>query len=119
MAGHWPILYMGAYNASKHAVAAYTEVLHHENRDSGVRVVCVCPPIVATPLLDQAQQTTWPRLFDLFAPITPESVVDAVERGLKGRKLWIFPGPMTPMSYRLRRWIPRLLWRIVHWVEKR
>ncbi|MGB1905738.1 MAG: SDR family NAD(P)-dependent oxidoreductase [Spongiibacter sp.] len=118
MAGHWPILYMGAYNASKHAVAAYTEVLYHETRNSGVRIVCVCPPIVATPLLEQARDC-WPKIFDVFPPITPEDVLDAIERKLKGKGLWVFPGPMTATSWRLRRWIPGLVWKIVHRIEKR
>jgi NAD(P)-dependent dehydrogenase (short-subunit alcohol dehydrogenase family) len=118
MAGHWPILYMGAYNAAKHAVTAYTEVLFHETRNSGVRIVCVCPPIVATPLLDQAKSTVWPKIFDVFPPIKAECVLDAIERGLKGKKLWVFPGPMTAMSWRLRRWIPSTLWWTVHQVEK-
>ena len=119
MAGHWPIMFMGAYNASKHAVTAHTEVLYHETRGRGVRIVCVCPPIVATPLLEQARQC-WPKLFDIFPPITPESVINAVERKLRRRNgLWVFPGPMTAMSYRLRRWMPNTLWQLVHFVEKR
>jgi len=118
MAGHWPVIYMGAYNASKHAVTAFTEVLHHETRGTGVRIVCVCPPIVATPLLDQAKSSTWPKLFDVFPPISPEEVLDAIERGLKGKGLWIFPGPMTRMSWWLRRWFPGLMWAAVHRVEK-
>jgi NAD(P)-dependent dehydrogenase (short-subunit alcohol dehydrogenase family) len=118
MAGHWPILYMGAYNAAKHAVAAYTEVLYHETRGSGVRIVCVCPPIVATPLLNQAKSTVWPKIFDIFPPITPECVLDNIERVLKGKKLWVFPGPMTALSWRLRRWMPNTLWWAVHRVEK-
>ncbi|SFG91158.1 SDR family oxidoreductase [Pseudomonas sp. NFACC45] len=118
MAGHWPIIYMGAYNAAKHAVTAYTEVLFHETRNSGVRIVCVCPPIVATPLLDQAKSTVWPKIFDVFPPITAEVVLNKIERVLKGNKLWVFPGPMTAMSWRLRRWMPNILWWTVHQVEK-
>ena len=119
MAGHWPVIYMGAYNASKHAVTAFTEVLHHETRDSGVRVICVCPPIVATPLLDQARASTWPKLFDVFPPIKPDLVIDSIERALKGKGLWAFPGPMTRLSWWLRRWIPGVLWWTVHRVEAR
>lgn len=119
MAGHWPVIYMGAYNASKHAVTAFTEVLHHETRGSGVRVICVCPPIVATPLLDQARASTWPKLFDVFPPIKPEVVIDSIERALKGKGLWVFPGPMTRLSWWLRRWIPGVMWWTVHQVEKR
>ena len=120
MAGHWPIMYMGAYNAAKHAVAAFAEVLYHETRHSGVRTICVCPPIVATPLLKQAKDTKWPKLFDLFPPLDPQTVLDAVNKSLvKKRGLWVFPGPMTRASWLLRRWCPSLLWKMVHWAEKK
>ncbi|MDH5737670.1 MAG: SDR family oxidoreductase [Gammaproteobacteria bacterium] len=64
LAGWVPILYMAAYNASKFAVVAFTEILHHETRDTNVKVICVCPPPVKTPLLDQARETVWPKVFD-------------------------------------------------------
>jgi NAD(P)-dependent dehydrogenase (short-subunit alcohol dehydrogenase family) len=64
MAGWLPILLSGAYNASKFAVVAFTEVLYHENRDSGVRFACVCPPVTATPLLEQGRATAWPKMLD-------------------------------------------------------
>ncbi len=119
MAGHWPILYMGAYNASKHAVVAFTEVLHHENRGSGVRFVCVCPPAVATPLLQQGRDTHWPKMLDLVPPITPDAVLDDIERQLRRGRFWSFPGPVTRLSYALRRWFPNLLWWLVHRTEGR
>jgi len=119
LAGHMPILYMGAYDASKFAVTAFTEVLHHENRGSGVQFACVCPPPVATPLLKQAKDTTWPKTFDISPPITAEQVVDAVERGLARGSFWIYPGPLTRLFIVLRRLIPGLLWRAVHWQERR
>ncbi len=120
MAGHWPTMYMGAYNAAKHAVAAFAEVLYHETRNSGVRIVCVCPPIVATPLLEQARDTVWPKLFDFFPALEPQVVLGAVEKSLTRRRgLWVFPGPMTYLSWVLRRWCPSLLWKVVHWAEKK
>ncbi|MCY1461080.1 hypothetical protein D9M71_787000 [compost metagenome] len=60
----------------------------------------------------------WPKIFDIFPPITPECVLDKIERSLKGKKLWVFPGPMTALSWRLRRWLPGMLWWTVHQVEK-
>lgn len=119
MAGHWPILYFGAYGAAKAAVVTFTEVLHHENRDSGVRFVCVCPPTVATPLLKQAKDTVWPKVLDVFPPITPESVLDEVERSIARGKFWCFPGPLTALVWRMRRLLPGLLWWQVHRVEGR
>ena len=78
LAGWVPILYMAAYNASKFAVVAFTEVLAHEHRDSNVKVLCVCPPPVRTPLLDQARDTVWPKVFDQGEHIEAQDVLDAI-----------------------------------------
>ena len=80
MAGWVPLAHFGAYNASKFAVVAFTEVLELENAGRGVRFACVCPPPVATPLLDQA--TSKPKALDITAHLTPEQVLDAIERDL-------------------------------------
>ena len=117
MAGWTPILLVGAYNASKFAVVAFTEVLYHENRGRGVRFACVCPPPVATPLLDQARETAWPKLFDRMPPIEPQEVLDAVETALEKERLFVFPGKGTRLGWWMRRLVPDLLWREVHRVE--
>ncbi|MCU1717394.1 SDR family NAD(P)-dependent oxidoreductase [Pseudomonas sp. 5P_3.1_Bac2] len=117
LAGHWPVLYMGAYNASKFAVSAFTEVLYQETRNTGVRVVCVCPPMVATPLLEQAKATVWPKIFNVLPAISAESVLDKIEQVLRGKALWVFPGPVTALAWRLRRWLPRTIWWAVRKIE--
>jgi NAD(P)-dependent dehydrogenase (short-subunit alcohol dehydrogenase family) len=117
MAGWTPVMLMGAYNASKFAVVAFTEVLHHENRDRGVRITCVCPPPVDTPLLDQGRATSWPKILDQMPPIEPQQVLDAVETALEKGELFVFPGRGTRVGWWLRRLAPGLLWRQVHRVE--
>ena len=117
MAGWVPTLLVGAYDASKFAVVAFSEVLYHENRGRGVRFACVCPPPVATPLLDQGRATVWPKLFDEMPPIAPEAVLDAVERALERDAFWVFPGRGTSLGWRLRRLVPGLVWRRIHAVE--
>ena len=117
MAGWLPILYLGAYNASKFAVVAFSEVLYHENRNCGVRFACVCPPPVSTPLLKQAEETVWPKLFDGVDIIEPQSVLDAIESTLEEDELWVFPGRGTKMGWRMRRWFPRLMWKQIHKAE--
>ena len=117
MAGWMPILYMGAYNASKFAVVAFTEVLYHENRGKGVKIACVCPPPVATPLLQQGRDTVWPKALDQAPPISPEQVLDAIEPTLRADSLWVFPGKGTRMGWRMRRWLPGFIWNYVHRVE--
>lgn len=118
-AGHIPLLYMGAYDASKAAVCAFTEVLAHEHRRSGVTFCCVCPPPVATPLLQQAQNTVWPKMFDIAPAITAEQVLEATERALARGRFWVFPGPLVGWLVLLRRLWPGLLWWRVHQVEGR
>jgi NAD(P)-dependent dehydrogenase (short-subunit alcohol dehydrogenase family) len=115
VAGWVPLAHFGAYNASKFAVVAYTEVLAHENRKQGVRFACVCPPPVATPLLEQAKSK--PKILDRLPPIKPEAVLDAIERDLDRGRLMVFPNANAQFSVWLRRFVPRLVWSSLHWIE--
>jgi NAD(P)-dependent dehydrogenase (short-subunit alcohol dehydrogenase family) len=115
VAGWLPTLHFGAYNASKFAVVAYTEVLAHENRKSGVRFACVCPPPVATPLLDQAKSQ--PKVLTLLPAIAPETVLDAIERDLERGTLMVYPDRNAAITVWLRRHLPGLMWWNVHRVE--
>jgi hypothetical protein len=58
-------------------------------------------------------------MLDLMPPITPEAVLDDIERQLRRGRFWSFPGPVTRLSYVLRRWIPNVLWWLVHRTEGR
>lgn len=116
VAGWTPTLHFGAYNASKFAVVAFADVLYHENRGKGVRMVCVCPPPVATPLLDQAKSQ--PKILDAVGPpLAPDAVLDAIEQGLERGNFWVFPGRGTGFGVALRRWFPGLVWRFAHRIE--
>jgi NADP-dependent 3-hydroxy acid dehydrogenase YdfG len=117
LAGWMPILYMAAYNASKFAVVAFTEVLAHEHTDSNVKVLCVCRPPVKTPLLNQARDTVWPKVFDQTDAIEPQDVLAAIERAIARDELFVFPGKKTRMAQRMRRWFPNLIWKNVHQTE--
>jgi NAD(P)-dependent dehydrogenase (short-subunit alcohol dehydrogenase family) len=117
LAGWVPTIYVGAYNASKFAVVAFSEVLHQENRDRGVRFACVCPPPVKTPLLNWARDTVWPRLFDQVPAIQPEEVLAAIEKTLENDRFWVFPGRGTKAGWRMRRWFPSLVWRNIRKIE--
>jgi NAD(P)-dependent dehydrogenase (short-subunit alcohol dehydrogenase family) len=116
IAGWVPNMHFGAYSASKFAVIAFAEVLYHETRGRGVRVLCVCPAQVDTPL--RAQATSKPKIMQVGpAPMPPGVVLDAIERGLARGALFVFPGWQTRMGFWLRRFAPWLLWRVDHRAE--
>ncbi|MBW2446863.1 MAG: SDR family oxidoreductase [Deltaproteobacteria bacterium] len=115
IAGWGPTMHFGAYNAAKFAVVAFSEVLYHENRGKGVRIIAVCPPPVATPLLDQA--TSKPKVLEMGKPIPPGSVLDAIERDLAKGKPFCFPTAQTKIAQVMRRFVPGLVWSMVHRVE--
>lgn len=110
LAGWLPSPFVGAYSASKAAVVSYAETLWHElGHSSGVRLVCTCPPIVDTPMLDQIDPR--PPFYDAVKAIRPEVVLDALEQALDAGELWSFPGRGTRTVWRTRRIVPGALWR--------
>lgn len=116
-AGIIPCMLMGAYAASKAAVAMYNEVLYHENRDTGVRFVSVCPPPVNTPLLQQGRDTDWPKIMETGETIEPSEVIEEVERCLEKGQFLCLPGKQTRMGHLMRRLLPGFVWSQVHKVE--
>lgn len=118
MAGWIPMLKTGAYTATKFAVRAFTETLQHEHLNSGIRFACVCPPAVATPLLKQGKESDWPKMLDdQGAPITPDVVIDAIEKCLDKGKFFVLPTRDAKIGVFMRRLFPGLIWKQVHQVE--
>ena len=117
MSGLIPGLLMGGYCSSKSAVQTYTEILYHENLNSGIRFCCVCPPAVATPLWKQAEATVVPKLPGEGETLTPKDVIDEVENCLERGQFVAYPGKQTAFGARMRRFFPGLIWKQAHKVE--
>ena len=117
MTGIVPGLLMGAYASSKAAVQFYTEILYHENRNSGLRFCCVCPPAVKTALWQQAEATVVPKLPSKGETLMPDVVIDEIERCLDKGKLFAYPGKKTQLGVVMRRLFPQLIWRVSHDAE--
>ena len=118
MAGIIPTMLTGAYSASKAAAAFLTEILYHENINSGVKFACVCPPTVDTPLLQQGRDTEWPKMLDNSVdPIKPVEVIDAIEQHLASGRFWVYVGKGASMGPLVRRLTPGFIWRQNHKVE--
>jgi NAD(P)-dependent dehydrogenase (short-subunit alcohol dehydrogenase family) len=112
----------GAYCASKAATNAFAEVLIEETRGSGVHIMLVCPPLVDTPLLLQAAQTSDPKMIrDSVAKkrlADPDSIIDEGERGLTRGSEILLPGAEAKLVMLARRIAPRLLWRVLHHFDR-
>ena len=117
MSGLIPCLLTGAYSATKAAVVFYNQNLYHENRNSGVRIACVCPPLTSTPLLAQGKHA-WPKTIDKEgAPIQPREVLDAIERGLEKGQFRIYVRRREWFGQMMVRLFPDVVSRHVHKTE--
>lgn len=116
LAGWLPTQWFGAYSATKAAVVSFSETLFHECAGTGVRITCVCPPVVETPMLEQIRGAA-PRDFDKAPRVLPEQVLDAAERALERGDCFTFPGPAAPLWW-IRRLAPGLIWRRVDRMER-
>jgi NADP-dependent 3-hydroxy acid dehydrogenase YdfG len=122
VAGHALTPHLGAYCATKAAVNAFVEILIEENRGSGVALHLVCPPMVKTPLLEQARATSNPKSLQQASEqnllADPHDIVDRVERGVSAGTEIIFPTAIAKALYAGRRVSPRLLWKVIRRSEQ-
>ena len=78
------------YSVTKHAALAFAEWLSITYGDQGVKVSCLCPMGVKTPLLDSADE--FHALLDADA-LEPDEVAEAVMAGLYVESFLILPHP--------------------------
>lgn len=113
LSGWLPSPRLAAYSASKAAVAAYAESLGEEITDSGVRVMCVCPGQVETPLAEGVRAVDAAVLGGQRGA-DPQRVLDAVDAALARDRppLFLFPGSSRPLAW-ARRAAPGTLRKLV------
>lgn len=76
----------------------------HENRNTNIRFQLVCPPAVDTPLINQASRKNL---------VSPEQVVDSVEKCLENGVDINYPGPAKLIRI-LHPIFPNLVTRLVN-----
>ena len=80
------------YSVTKHAAVSLAEWLAIEYGDAGVRVSCICPQGVRTPMLDLAmEEPAGAAALTAGGLIEPEDVADAVVAGIREERLLILP----------------------------
>ena len=82
------------YSVTKHAAVALSEWLTIEYADAGIRVSCICPQGVRTPMLDLAmQEPAGAAAMAAGGFIDPEDVAESVVKGIAAEELLILPHP--------------------------
>ena len=82
------------YSITKHAAVAVAEWLAVVYGDAGIKVSCVCPQAVRTPMLETALEDPVGAAALLSGGVLePEQVADAVVAGLRAERFLILPHP--------------------------
>ncbi|HEY3427980.1 MAG TPA: SDR family oxidoreductase [Acidimicrobiia bacterium] len=76
------------YSVTKHAAVAFAEWLSVTYGDDGIKVSCLCPQGVLTPILAKEGET---RDYLRATAITPEAVAESVLEGLHNERFLILP----------------------------
>jgi NAD(P)-dependent dehydrogenase (short-subunit alcohol dehydrogenase family) len=80
------------YSVTKHAAVSLAEWMAIEYRERGVRVSCICPQGVRTPMLDLAMDDpAGAAALTSGGLIEPEDVADAVVAGIRDERMLILP----------------------------
>ncbi|HWD64503.1 MAG TPA: SDR family oxidoreductase [Solirubrobacteraceae bacterium] len=86
-----------AYSVTKHAAVALAEWVAINYGDAGVRVSCLCPQAVRTPMLEMAVNEDPVGSVPLLAGgvLEPEEVAEAVLSGMREERFLILPHPVV------------------------
>ncbi|WP_088285909.1 SDR family oxidoreductase [Ideonella sp. A 288] len=79
------------YSVTKHAAVGFAEWLSIAHGDAGIRVSCLCPQGVLTPMLLGADGQTGRKSFLADGAVTPEALAEAVVQGLRDERFLILP----------------------------
>ena len=89
------------YTVTKHAAVALAEWLSMTYGDRGIRVSCLCPQYVRTPMVTEGELPV-EKLEQVATILEPEQVADDVVEAIREERLLILPHPEvgTYMSHR-------------------
>lgn len=80
------------YSVTKHAAVALAEWMAIEYGDAGIKVSCICPQGVRTPMLEMAMEDPiGAAALNSGGLIEPEDVAEAVVAGLRDERVLILP----------------------------
>ena len=80
------------YTVTKHAAVAIAEWLSMTYGDRGIRVSCLCPQYVRTPMVTEGELPV-DKLEQVATILEPEQVADAVVEAIREERLLVLPHP--------------------------
>jgi NAD(P)-dependent dehydrogenase (short-subunit alcohol dehydrogenase family) len=81
------------YSVTKHGAVALAEWLAITHGDAGLKVSCLCPMFVETPMVEALRAQPGGRGLTALGTIPPAQVADAVVEGLREERFLILPHP--------------------------
>ncbi len=106
---HTPGTYLG--DDSILAVQGFAETLIRESKGTKLRILLMCPPIVNTPLLDQAEGNSWLKSsMAKKAAIEPEIVIDRIEAAIENGSGIVYPNLRSKLAVWVNKFLPALSW---------
>jgi 3-dehydrosphinganine reductase len=111
MSGLMGLVGYTAYSSSKFGVVGFSQSLRAEMKKDGIWVSVVCPPQVATPLLEKSDKYKPPEtkaLNDRAGLLSAREVADAILSGMSKKRFLIIPGTRARLFYSLNRLLPRV-----------
>ena len=99
-AGLLTMLGNAPYSVTKHAAVALAEWLAITYGGRGLRVSCLCPQLVRTGMLAEAQAAVGDQGLAHFGVIEPEEVAERVVDGLREERFLILPHPEVAEYFR-------------------
>lgn len=92
-----------AYSITKHAAVALAEWISINYAEAGVKVSCLCPQAVRTPMLDLALEDPIGAAPLLAGGLVePDEVADCVVRGVREEQFLILPHPVVAQHLALK-----------------
>lgn len=108
MGGLFPLVYQNVYCASKHAIQAFTEILHAENENKNITISSFAPGGIVTEMLEYTGLDKNKGADSIFNQ-SPAKVARSAIKSFKKRKLLGIPGPLYSTGLQLKRVLPRKL----------
>lgn len=115
MGAFFPLVYQGAYTASKHGAQVFTEILSKENKNKNITISSFAPGGIATEMLSNSGLDKLRGADDPFN-WSAEKVAEKAIRSFKKGKLLSIPGFVYNFGLILKRILPRKT--LLYFLEK-